>query len=348
MPSDNILFYMHWSLVMGVWYILLVVITELYNPNWKGKVRFCSTTALLQVGSTTEHYSGLCPVWFRILSRQVVLQHLWAICSTVLPPSQYIRVQFPIFQFMPITSSPFAGCHWEESDSISKPSCLIFMYIDRVSPEDPLLQAEQSQLSQLFSMSDGPSSNHLLGLLLDLLQCTHVMPFTGEPRTRPSTSGMTLPELIEGQGHLPRVAFGSTLHYTAQDGVGLQDYVSSSSSTYWPSGSPGPCLQSCFLADWPPAYTVALSSFQVLLPKNFIKMCLPIFSTIQVGNSVFCFLEKILKHISKRYALILLWYVCKGLIHSYKRVLPIDEILRWGVWSSSYVPNAVTNKKKTP
>lgn len=69
----------------------------------------CGTTALLKVGSTTEHYSGLCPVWFRILSRLVILQHLWAICSTVLPLSLYIKMEFPVFQFMPIASSLSLG-----------------------------------------------------------------------------------------------------------------------------------------------------------------------------------------------------------------------------------------------
>lgn len=123
LPSDKLLFYMHCSLFLGVWYILLVVITELHNQNWKGDGRLRSTTALLKVGSTIEHYSGLCPVLFIVLSRLVILQHLWAICSTVLPPSQYIKIEFPVFQFMSFASSLFTGYHWEESDSIFKPSC---------------------------------------------------------------------------------------------------------------------------------------------------------------------------------------------------------------------------------
>lgn len=112
---------------------LIVVIVELHNQNWKRDGGLYSTTALLKVGSTTEHYSGQCSIWFRILSRLAILQLLWAICSTVLPLSQYIKMEFLIFQFMPIASSPYTGYQWEESNSIFKPFCSIFIHTDRIS-----------------------------------------------------------------------------------------------------------------------------------------------------------------------------------------------------------------------
>ena len=51
----------------------------------------------------------------------------------------------PVLQFVPISSAPVPGHHRKEPDSIlSAPSFQIFIYIEKITPEPPLLQAEQS------------------------------------------------------------------------------------------------------------------------------------------------------------------------------------------------------------
>lgn len=127
-----------------------------------------------------------------------------------------------------------------------------------MSPEDPLLQAGQSQLTQLFSMSDGLSLNHLLGLLLDLLQCIHIMQLLGTPELDPA------PQVWFFQNK-QRVKL--TFHSDFCQRCSLHSpgwcWPSRACSTCWPSGSPGPWLQSCLLTDWSPASAVALGSSQV-------------------------------------------------------------------------------------
>lgn len=190
-------------------------------------------------------------------------------------------------------------------------------------------------------MSDGQSLDRPLGLLLDLLQCIHVMLLLGSPELDSALQVWLYQCQQRGRVTSLRVTFGSILHYTAQDGIGLRGRV------FWLMFNlltirTARSLSAKLLSDWlAPSLYCCIGFFPGTRTSS---EC--IFSSIQVGNSVFQFPNKILKYVSKRYALILLYYICKGFIHSHKHVLLTDEILRWGVWSNSYVPNAIKNKQK--
>ena len=125
-----------------------------------------------------------------------------------------------------------------------------YFYTWTRSPEPSLLQAEHSQLSWLLSLCQVTQAlNHLWPFAgpAPLHPCHS---FTGEPRTGPSTPGMTSPV---GMVTCLTWPSGNTLPYTAQGAVGLQDHAAVTGSTYCPQGSPDRCLQSCFLTDQSPA-----------------------------------------------------------------------------------------------
>lgn len=85
-----------------MWYIVLVVFTELENQDWKGDGTLWSNCSA-QSGFDKECYWGLCPVWFRVPPRLVILQHLWAVCSAVSPPSQCVKKwKFPCLILCPL------------------------------------------------------------------------------------------------------------------------------------------------------------------------------------------------------------------------------------------------------
>ncbi|KAK4830703.1 hypothetical protein QYF61_012872 [Mycteria americana] len=83
-----------------------------------------------------------------------------------------VHRQPPVFQFVPIASCPVTGHHQIQPGSVfSTPSLQVFIYIDKMSPQPSLLQAQQSQLSQPFLIGEMLQSlHHLHGPLLDSLQ----------------------------------------------------------------------------------------------------------------------------------------------------------------------------------
>jgi len=75
----------------------------------------------------------------------------------------------PVFQFVPTASCPVTGLHWEKPGSvISALSLQVLIYTDKIPLKPPLLQAEQSQLSQP-------------GLMREVLQSFHQVLVLGSP-----------------------------------------------------------------------------------------------------------------------------------------------------------------------
>ena len=67
----------------------------------------------------------------------------------------------PMSQFLPVASCPATGHHWKEPGSILfAPFLPSLLYIDKITPQTSLLQAEQSQLSQPFLRSEMFQSLH--------------------------------------------------------------------------------------------------------------------------------------------------------------------------------------------
>lgn len=99
-------------------------------------------------------------------------------CSVILIVKMFFLVfgQSLQFQYVPITSGPVTGHHWKEPGSLLiVPSFQLFIHIDKVLLEPPLLQAELFQLAQPFFVGEMLQSLHdPCGPSLHSLQCVHV------------------------------------------------------------------------------------------------------------------------------------------------------------------------------
>lgn len=141
--------------------------------------------------------------------------------------------------------------HWEESVSAAfTPS----YYIDQIPPE-PLLQAEQSQLSQPLLIGQMLRClHHLHHPLLDSLHYVHVFLAPGRPELYIALQWWPHQCRVEGKDDLLQLA-GNAFPDAAHWLLLAQGHVISSWSTWCPPGHPDLSLQSCFPAGKPPVCT---------------------------------------------------------------------------------------------
>ena len=136
------------------------------------------------------------------------------------------------FQFVHVAFCPVTGHQWKEPDTVvftpkgckGCPPCTLPLGICTLLmrfPWPPLLQAEQSQLSQPFHIQEMLQSLlHLSGSLLDSLQCVHVSLVPGSPEVNTGPRVWPHQCWAGGKHHLPWPA-GFALPNAAQDTIRL-------------------------------------------------------------------------------------------------------------------------------
>lgn len=126
------------------------------------------------------------------------------LCQWVVTAQQcffLFRWNLPCFGLCPFASCPDIGHIWKESGSVLfVPYLSIFVYIDKIHPEPPIIvQAKQSQVSEFYLTEEMLNSfNHAIGPLLDSQLVLHIS-CTEKPRTE----YLCVLTCVEGKDHPP-------------------------------------------------------------------------------------------------------------------------------------------------